>query len=39
MKKRESWRADARSGRWGQTEGFEMQKPGMSRRSVSRQSK
>jgi hypothetical protein len=37
MNRRESWKAEGRSGRWG--ESFEMQKPGMSRRSVSRQSK
>lgn len=39
MKRRESWRGEGRSGRWGQLESFEMQKPGISRRSVSRQSK
>lgn len=41
MKRRESWRGEGRSGRWderGRGESFEMQ-PGMSRRSVSRQSK
>jgi hypothetical protein len=40
MKRRESWRNGERSGRWGNTTGesFEM-KPGMSRRSVSQQSK
>lgn len=37
VKRRESWRAEGRSGMLG--EGIEMQKPGMSRRSVSRQSK
>lgn len=39
MKRRESWRGEGRSGRWGQIESFEMQRPGISRRSVSRQSK
>ena len=39
MKRRESWRGDGRSGTAGQLESFEMQRPGMSRRSVSRQSK
>jgi hypothetical protein len=38
MKRRESWRPDGRSGRWG-GESFEMQRPGVSRRSVSRQAK
>jgi len=37
VKRRESWKGPGRSGRWG--ESFEMQKPGMSRTSVSRQSK
>lgn len=38
MKRRESWRSEGRSGRWG--ESIEMQKPaGVSRRSVSGQSK
>jgi hypothetical protein len=35
----ESARGEGREGRWGVGEGIEMQKPGMSRRSVSRQSK
>lgn len=35
MKRRESGRSEGRSGRWG--EEIEMQPPGMSRRSVSRQ--
>jgi boron transporter len=46
MKRRESWRGEGRSGRWEETHGrgrgesFEMQtRSGMSRRSVSRQSK
>jgi hypothetical protein len=39
MKRRESWRGESRSGRWRQVESYEMQKPGMSRRSMSRQSK
>lgn len=43
MKRRESWRGEGRSGRWGAAslggESIEMQSPGMSRRSVSRQSK
>lgn len=39
MKRRESWRGEGRSGRLGQAESYEMQKPEMSRRSVSRQSK
>ena len=38
-KRRESWRGEGRSGRWGEVESYEMQKPGMSRRSVSQQSK
>ena len=38
MKRGESWRSDGRSGRWG-GESFEMQRPGVSRRSVSRQAK
>lgn len=37
MKRRESWMGEGRSGRY--RESIEMQKPGMSRRSVSRQSK
>lgn len=36
VKRRESWKGEGRSGRHG--ESIEMQKPGMSRRSVSRQS-
>lgn len=36
-KRRESWRAEGRSGQMG--ESIEMEKPGMSRRSVSRQTK
>jgi hypothetical protein len=43
MKRRESWRGEGRSGRWdgglGGEESIEMQNRGMSRRSVSRQSK
>lgn len=39
MKRRESWRGEGRSGRWGPVESFEMQRPGIRRRSVSRQSK
>ena len=45
MKRRESWRGEGRSGRWAEGrsgrlgESIEMQKPGVSRRSVSRQSK
>ena len=42
MKRRESWRGEGRSGRWDESgDGFEMQdrRPGVSRRSVSRQSK
>jgi hypothetical protein len=37
MTRRESWKAEGRSGRL--SEAFEMRKPGVSRRSVSRQSK
>ncbi|TVY52171.1 putative transporter [Lachnellula cervina] len=39
VKRRESWRAEGRSGRWEAGESYEMQNRGMSRRSVSRQSK
>ena len=39
MKRRESWRGEGRSGRWGEVESYEMQKPGVSRRSFSRQPK
>lgn len=46
MKRRESWKSDDRSGRWageggnaGPSESYEMKKPGMMRRSVSRASK
>lgn len=44
VKRRESWRGEGRSGRWEKQrerggESFEMQGVGMSRRSVSRQSK
>jgi hypothetical protein len=43
MKRRESWRGEGRSGRWdsraSRGESFEMRRPGISRRSVSRQSK
>lgn len=43
MKRRESWRSEDRSGRWGEAggsgESYEMRKPGMMRRSVSRTSK
>lgn len=46
MKRRESWRGGGRSGRWSENQGadsFEMQDQmrgkGVSRRSVSRQSK
>jgi len=37
--RRESWRAEGRSGMWGEGESIEMQIPGMNRRGVSRQSK
>lgn len=42
MKRRESWRGEGRSGRWNESgDRFELQdrRPGVSRRSVSRQSK
>ncbi|KUJ19783.1 anion exchange family protein [Mollisia scopiformis] len=44
MKRRDSWRLEGRSGRWagegsGGGESYEMMKPGMMRRSVSRTSK